>query len=666
MTFLHDNMHIKRDFPREMTTIEHTWITLADGTKLAARIWLPKDAEQNPVPALLEYLPYRKNDMTAWRDSIRHPYLAGHGYAAVRVDMRGNGDSDGLMFDEYTPQELADALEVLAWLEAQPWCTGKVGMFGKSWGGFNALQVAALRPPQLKAIITIASTDDRYADDVHYMGGALLASEMLSWASTMFCYNASPPDPKIVGENWCDTWLNRLENTPPFVEAWVSHQRRDPFWQHGSVCENFSDIECAVYAVGGWADGYTNAVPRLLAGLTAPKKGLIGPWAHNFPENSSPAPAIGFLQESLRWWDYWLKDIDTGIMTEPMLTTWIQNSYQPTPSRSVSEGNWVVDENWPSLNVQTQALTLNMSSPQIMKSTWQTALNSEPWLRFGEAGSYSPDQRGDNGRSLRFTTEAQPETTILGFPEVTLTLKVDQPQASLAIRLCDVAPDGTATLVSWGLLNLSHREGHANPKPMPIGKPCQVAVRLNICGHRLAANHRWEVAISPTYWPHLWPSPIPVTLTIDYGTLHLPVRQPQPGDVEFQGFEPPECSEPLKLDVITAGSAQHKIEHDRITQTTAWMRSSDNGTVRFPDGLLFSETASDQFVINETDPLSATVHCQRSRQFERGDWRVNIQTNSVMRCDAQHFYLENMIEAKEGALVVFQRTWQKTIPRDFQ
>src|SRR5712692_3558038 len=253
-------------FPRTVRVIEHTLIPLKDGTMLAARIWLPDDAEQNPVPAILEYLPYRKRDGTYERDALTHPYLAGHGYAGVRVDIRGCGESSGLLFDEYAKQEQDDGVEVIAWLAAQPWCSGVVGMMGISWGGFNGLQIAARRPPALKAIVTICSTDDRYADDIHFMGGCLLNNN-LGWASTMLAYMSRPPDPALVGERWREMWLHRLENQPLLVDLWLRHQTRDAYWKHGSVCEDFAAIQCPVYAVGGWADGYSNAVSRLLAGL---------------------------------------------------------------------------------------------------------------------------------------------------------------------------------------------------------------------------------------------------------------------------------------------------------------------------------------------------------------------------------------------------------------
>ncbi|MEM7536287.1 MAG: CocE/NonD family hydrolase [Chloroflexota bacterium] len=675
MAFLHDNIHTKTEFPHQTRTIDHIWIPLADGTRLAARIWLPIDAESNPVPALLEYLPYRKNDGTAWRDSIRHPYLAGHGYASVRVDMRGNGDSDGVMLDEYTAQELSDCLEVLQWLAAQPWCTGNIGMFGKSWGGFNALQVAALQPPELKAIITIASTDDRYADDVHYMGGCLLGSEMLSWATTMLCYNACPPDPRVVGDEWLPMYKERLEQTPPFAEAWVSHQRRDEFWQYGSVCEDYSAITCPVYAVGSWVDGYTNAVPRLLEGLSQhqiPCKGLLGPWAHNFPENSAPGPAIGFLQQSLRWWDHWLKGVDTGIMDEPMLTTWIQQSDAPATTKTMTEGYWVMDPSWPSPNVtaQTMPLTATQPQPQTLIGSQLTGLDSPAWLQLSVVGTGTVEQRAENSRSLCYTTTPQPTTALLGFPEVHLTLQVDQPQASIAVRLCDVAPDGTTALVTWGLLNLSHRDSHEHPAAMPINTSTDITVKLSICGYQLPADHRWQVAISPTYWPHIWPSPKPVALTIEQCALVLPIRNDEQ-ILADSPFELPECAPPLPLEEIKPSKRERTVNLNRVTNTAELSHIDDSGTVRFPDGLLFSETSRDKFQITEGEPLSARVYCGRTRKFDRDDrWLVTVYASGEMWCDAENFYLDNMVsvhlDRDNREQIIFQRRWEKTIPRDFQ
>jgi uncharacterized protein len=352
-------MNTRSEFPFAVREIENLWIPMPDGAQLAARMWLPVNAGSQPVPALFEFIPYRKSDGTAIRDAYRAPYYAGHGYAVLRVDMRGSGDSDGVLYDEYTVQEHDDAVACITWIARQPWCDGNVGMMGISWGGFNSLQVAARRPPELKAILVIGFTDDRYADDVHYMGGCVLTSQMLSWASVMYAYNALPPDPRWVGDRWRVMWFERLEKTPSFVETWLAHQTRDAYWKQGSVGEDYGAIQVPVYAVGGWADSYNNSIPRLLAGLSVPRKGLIGPWAHTFPEMGEPGPAIGFLQESLRWWDHWLKGIDTGIMDEPMLRTWIQDSVHPASYYSQRPGRWVADPSWPSPNIIAGYLYLN-------------------------------------------------------------------------------------------------------------------------------------------------------------------------------------------------------------------------------------------------------------------------------------------------------------------
>ena len=264
-------------FPHEVEELDHVWIPMADGVHLAARVWLPKNAADNPVPAILEYIPYRKSDHTRPRDDLNHPYFAGHGYASVRVDIRGSGDSEGVLEDEYTAAELEDGVAIINWLADQDWCDGNVGMIGISWGGFNGLQIAALHPEALKAVITVCSTDDRYADDVHYMGGCMLADN-LSWASIMFAGNSCPPDPAVVGDRWREMWLERLKGSGLWLDQWTRHQHRDAFWKHGSVCEDFSRIQCPIYAVSGWADGYSNAVFRLLANIDAPTKGLVGPW----------------------------------------------------------------------------------------------------------------------------------------------------------------------------------------------------------------------------------------------------------------------------------------------------------------------------------------------------------------------------------------------------
>jgi uncharacterized protein len=657
----------RTDFPRPVREIEHTWITLTDGCRLAARIWLPEDAEADPVPAILEFLPYRKNDGTVVRDAQRQPYVAGHGYAAVRVDLRGTGESDGILTDEYTDQEHNDALEVIAWLAGRPWCTGAVGMWGISWGGFNALQVAARRPPALKAIMTLCSTDDRYADDVHYRGGCMLATDMLHWASSMAAWNARPPDPRVYGEGWRETWLDRLDRTPPFIETWLAHQRRDAYWKHGSVCEDYEAIACPVYAVGGFADGYTNAVPRLLAGLSVPRKGLVGPWAHAFPDDAVPGPSIGFLQEALRWWDHWLKGIDTGLLEEPMLRIWMQESVEPRPRYEERPGRWVAEPSWPSPNIEVVATELPTAGARTIRGVQAAGTEAGVWCSDGQSADLPGDQRPDDALALVFDLEPLAEPLeLLGLPEVVLELASDRPQALLCVRLCEVSPDGTSALVARGLLNLTHREGHEAPTALEPGRRYAVRVPLDFTGQAVPAGHRLRVTVSPTYWPWAWPSPEPVTLVLFAGRIELPVRAPRPEDAELRPFAEPEHSPPLEVERVASGPAGRYLSRDLASGLVEQVFDWDlGGAQRFvPIDLLSEDSSHTVYSIVEGDPLSARVELRASTGMARGDWGARAEVESTMSADGESFYVTHALSAFEGGGRVFTRTWEFSFPRD--
>ena len=666
----------RTSFPRAVRTVDHTWIPLADGTRLAARIWLPEDAEADPVPAVLEYLPYRKGDATAIDDSVRHPYVAGHGYACVRVDIRGTGDSEGLLPDEYSRQEHEDALEVLRWIAAQPWCTGSIGMMGISWGGFNSLQVAALRPPELKAIITACSTDDRYADDVHYAGGCVLAFYMVVWATVMLAYSARPPDPAAVGEAWRAMWLERLEANPFLAERWLTHQRRDAYWKHGSVCEDFSAIECAVYAVGGWSDGYTSAIFRLLEGLSCPRKALVGPWEHVWPEEGIPGPAIGFLQESLRWWDHWLKGRDTGVMDEPVLRAWMQHPVPPRTAYETRPGHWVAEQTWPSPRTGEQTFALGAGglgpapgapATRVHSSRLSVGLDAGSWLPYANPGDLPGDQRVDDAGSLVFDSAPLAEPIeILGRPEVELTLSCDRPAAFVAVRLCDVDDvDGSSALVSRGILNLCHRDSHEHPTPLDPGVPVTVRVLLKAIGQAVPAGHRLRLAISTSYWPWIWPSPELATISVHTGTLALPVRSPDAGDAELAPFAPPEISPPLPFDRLQERRPYAIASRDLVSGEVEFrMSRSLWGARRLPDGLEYRDRDPYRFTLIEGDPLSAAVECERTIRIGRGAWQTRLEVRSRMTADADAFIVSATIDAYEGETRVSSRAHAARVPRD--
>ncbi|HEV3044615.1 MAG TPA: CocE/NonD family hydrolase [Roseiarcus sp.] len=657
---------------------EHLFIPLADGARLAARLWLPKDAAEKPVPAILEYIPYRKRDGTRARDEPMHGWFAAHGYAAIRVDMRGSGESDGHMADEYLAQELTDASEVIDWLSRQPWCDGRVGMMGKSWGGFNALQTAALRPPALKAVITVCSTDDRYADDIHYMGGALL-NDNLWWGAIMLAYQARPPDPALAGAGWREQWRERLRELPFFPALWLAHQRRDAYWRHGSVCEDFSAIVCPVFAVGGWADAYTNAVPRLLEGLNVPRLGLIGPWAHVYPQDGAPGPAIGFLQEALRWWDHWLKGEDRGIMAEPMLRAYIEEWSAPG-DRDTAPGRFVGEKEWPSPRIEPRMLHANARSlddaprtsaiATIRSPAW-TGLACGEWMGTGVAGQAPVDQRRDDAFSYVLDSAPLGERMeILGAPEVEFEIASDKPVAQLCVRLCDVAPDGSSRRISYGVLNLTHRESRAEPSLLTPGAFYRIRVKLNDCGYAFAAGHVVRLALSTAYWPLIWPAPEAATLTLRLpGKLILPVRAPQPLDDAIV-FEPPVRGDPAPATRVAEGSLARTSALDLLTGVATYITDGKGGLFgegahRFDEiDTIVSHDLKRELTIGADDPLTARYQLTQAYEMGRDGWRIRIETETSMRATRTAFFLQASLRAFENGEAAGARDWDETIPRD--
>jgi uncharacterized protein len=659
---------------------EHLWITLSDGCRLGARLWLPDSAHRQPVPAVLEYIPYRKRDGTRARDNPMHGYFAQHGYAAVRVDMRGSGESDGLLADEYLRQEQDDALEVIAWIARQPWCTGAVGMQGKSWGGFNALQIAARRPPALRAIITTFSTDHRYTDDIHYMGGCLL-NDNLWWGSIMLAYQSRPPDPEILGASWRERWLERLEKLPFFPALWLSHQRYDDYWKHGSVCEDFDAITCPVLAIGGWSDAYTNAVPRLLAGLKVPRLGIIGPWGHTYPHDGVPGPAIGYLQEAVRWWDHWLKGQENGMMSGPMLRAFVEDPLPPEGTRTIVPGRWVAEPVFPSANIDVLRLHLRADFALAEQPDRDSALSirspqshgkaAGEWMGTGCPGEQPTDQRLDDGGALVFETAVlEQDLEVLGSPVTHLLVAADAPVAQLVVRLCDVGRDGRVSRVSYQVLNLTHRDGHEHPSALEPGRFYEVKVTMNACGHRFAAGHRIRIAIGSAYWPLIWPAPYPAALTIRTGSsmLDLPVRRRDQGAPVV--FEAPVHGPLTPVTRIDPGLVRRFSTQDHVTGENTYVTEGIGGV--FGEGVLrFDEVDVEiahglkrELTIRDDDPLTARYVLTQSYEMGREGWRTRVDTRAVMHSDRDRFYISGTLTVSLNGQPVAKRAWDDVLDRD--
>lgn len=666
------------EFPERVTCDENVWIPMSDGTRLAARIWKPENSGTRPVPAILEYLPYRKRDGTAARDALTHPYFAGHGYACVRVDIRGNGESDGLMTDEYTPQELNDGLAVIDWLCSQPWCDGSVGMMGISWGGFNGLQIAALQPAALKAVITLCSTDDRFADDIHYSGGCLL-NENLGWGATMLSYSAQPPDPDLVGDGWREIWRERLDAQPLLIDTWLSHQSRDAYWQHGSVCEDYSAIQAATLLVGGWGDAYSNAIPRLLDGLKAPRKAIIGPWVHKYPHFAVPEPRIGFLQEALRWWDRWLKGVDTGVERDPDLRAYIMDSAPPQTWYTERAGRWVSAPDWPSRSQENRTWKLapgQLVDPTATASTEHVTISS-PETCGQDGGEYCAiwlgpdlpgDQRRDDAMSLVFDgAPLEAALNILGAATLDVTVRADKPFANVAARLCDVQPDGRVARISHEVLNLRHRDSSASPKPVVPGETMTVQLRFDDIGYRLPAEHRLRLSLSSSYWPLVWPSPESVTLDVILGdaVLTVPVSDGSANDSAADLFENPQAAPEQRLRVVREGGHSRTLQTNQATGATELHILDDFGESEDLDTRLSNSTCALEIQrIHPSDPLCASMSAHWTQTSGRDDWSVRTEARVSMHADVSTFYIEASVEAYEGDELFHEKTWSKTVRRE--
>ncbi|MDF9797643.1 putative acyl esterase [Catalinimonas alkaloidigena] len=667
------------DLPHRVKEIENEWIVMPDGTRLAARMWIPEKARQEPVPAILEYIPYRKRDHTRTGDEINHRFFAGYGYAGIRVDIRGSGDSEGVIKDEYLEQELEDGERIIEWLAKQPWCNGKVGMIGISWGGFNGLQIAARRPEALKAVITVCSTDDRYADDVHYMGGCLLGDN-LSWASVMFGRNSLPPDPVLVGERWKELWLQRLEKSGHWLENWLEHQHRDEYWKHGSVCENYDDIQCPVMAVSGWADGYSNSVFRLLKNLNVPRMGLVGPWSHRYPHNGKPGPAIGFLQECVRWWDQWLSNKDTGIQNEPMLKAWVQKSVPPTTDYEERPGYWTGLEEWPSPAIQEEDWVLKAGKLQHEsvvqvedpKALWVSSplrlgLFAGKWCSYSAPPDLPSDQREEDGGALVFNSPPLVnDLEILGAPSVEFTVSVDKPQAMIAVRLSDVRDDHKVTRVTYGLFNLTHHNSHEFPEPLEPDKKYKVRVQLNEIGHIFPAGHQLRVSVSTSYWPLAWPSPELTKLQVftDESKLILPVKKERK---EIQNaFGPPIGASPRSgAEVIKSGSQAWNVVRDLIEDGSTLEVLKDQGTYRIEElDLEVSNYNKENYYVrnDQLNTLKGEVVWKKS--MKRQDWEISTHARTILTSDRDYFKLYAELDAYEGERRIFTETWKRKIPRN--
>lgn len=665
----------------DVTIHYHLQIPVRDGLKLSANLFRPVPREpEERFPAILEMIPYRKDDWRFGSDHQRMTYLAQRGYAGCRLDIRGTGSSPGIALDEYTEIETQDGYDAVEWLAAQPWCNGKVGMWGISYGGFTAIQVAKLQPPSLKAIVPMYATDDRYTDDVHYVGGCVTASEVAQYAVSQVGMNAMPPDRHHMSGDWAGQWLERLEHTPPWLLEWLRRQTDGPYWRRGSLAPEYERITCAIFHIGGWADGYTNPVLRMQEKcINAPRKALIGPWVHSLPDSTYPGPNLDWLHEMVRFFDYWLKGIDNGVMAEPPLTFFRQEYTPPEAFPKRVNGAWHSEATYPIERTQPQTLylgheVLRSEPPEspLLPDLYphRPTLGTRAALCWG--GGAAPnglarDLRPDEALSLTYTGDvlAAP-LDVIGFPEVILYLSSSAPVAHVVVRLTDVAPDGTSALVSTGVLNLTHRAGHAEPQPLTPDEIYEVQVQLKATGYRFLTGHRLRVSVASAYWPVVWPSPYPAENRL-YRGPDQPSRLILPVVPASDTVPPPPHFKTSPPELISIGSNSSEppvwqISEDVIRQSVT-VKIYEGDTTYLPNETELFISEQIELTAYHHDPAHARLYNEVVYELRQHGHKINIRSTGSVYSTVSDFHADVQLRITLNDNPFFQKSWLETIPR---
>ena len=665
-------------------------VPVRDGIELSANIWRPSPqagSSDTRVPAILELIPYGKDN---WRRNVdvgRGEYFARRGYALCRVDVRGTGSSGGVALDEYTEDETRDGFECVEWLAAQDWCDGNVAMWGISYGGFTSIQVAKLRPPHLRAIVPIMATDDRYTTDVHYIGGCVTASELSQYAVSQVAMNAMPPDVEFRGDGWLGEWRARLDATPPWLFEWLRRQRDGPYWRPGSLAPDYEAIEVPILNIGGWMDSYVDAALRMQARCTAPSRTIVGNWVHEMPAEATPGPNVDELHEMVRFFDRWLRGAADEAADPPL--TWFERDYAPPePFPKSWPGRWRSAEAFPhpSADLQTLAFApgslpragrLSHAAPAeafVERYRHRATTGTRAGLSWG-AGSapngLARDLRPDEAFGPVFTSEPiDGPISILGFPEVVLHLAASAPVATAVVRLADVAPDGTSAQVTAGILNLTHRRSHAEPVPLEPGRVEEVRVRLRGAGYRFAPGHRIRVSLASSAWPVVWPSPFLTDFELHGGgatpsQLILPVvpEAGGPGDLPPPAFR---TTPPDVPDVSLGGSSDQprwEILEDVIDGSVT-VTVHDGGSDALHDGRRLYAAETIWLTARNDEPARALLDADVVYRWWEHDHTIEIRARSTQSSDETAFDLTVDLEVDLDGASFFTRRWEERIPRD--
>ena len=657
--------------PRYQFTLERASIPMSDGVKLAVTLYMPRGAPTGTrFPVILNYLPYRKDDDEAQDQYGMFAYFARRGFVGAAVDIRGFGESGGATPDrEYSAQEEADGDQVIAWLARQPWSNGKVGMLGISWGGFNSIQMAMRNPPALKAILAVDATEKLFNEDVHYFDGIFHVDEF-ELTMDLDQGRSGAPDytlaPNVIGPRM---------DSKPWSLTYLEHQRDDAFWH--SPERPLSSIHVPCFLIGGLHDGYRDSIPRMLQQVSAPLKAWIGPWNHAWPDDSDYGPLYEWRDQAVRWFDYWLKGRNTGVLADPKVLIYLQHGYPPGSQDQTVPGVWRTYDGWPAQGTWHERLYLqpDHALSHEAQASGRDELHYLPSTGTDSGifwwGELQPDQRPVDAHSLVYDTEPlSHDTAIIGLPHVTLHASASAPLANWFVRLEDVAPDGRVTLVTGAALAGAQRDSMAQPKDLVPGKFYALSLDLHLASYVFPKGHRIRLAVSNALWPVAWPTPYPMHTTLELGGeaaswLDLP-RVPLQGRAPPPTLLSPPAPVETRADITGEDYAwpgtyrvmRGKNGHTRVV----WTGNSD---VKYPWGH-FHHTEKLTYDIDDADPADATDVGDSVYVQGVGAHTLTWHGHLTIRSDLHDFYYQYTRTLMRDGRTVISRAWNKKIPRDHQ
>lgn len=654
-------------------TIWEVFIPMPDGVHLAADLYLPPGFEEHqPYPVILEYLPYRKDESRGRRYPF-YSYFVRAGYIFARVDIRGTGRSEGHLVDgEYSEQEQADGEVIINWLSIQPFSNGNIGMLGISWGGFNGLHMAMRHPPALKTIISLMSTDDIYQDDVHFMDGIM---HLDAYELGMDVGNAVPGPPDFITDS---AWYADRFDTEPWLLKYKRHQTDGPFWDRASLNEDYSRIDIPTFVIGGWYDGYRDFIPRFLEHTDAPYKAILGPWNHTWPHTAEPEPAIEWRDIAVRWFDHWLRGEENGIMEEPAFIYYQRDHHAPGFDLMDIPGQWIQDDRWPDGEDTTLYFTSNHGLGAAASDTFSHHLRYKPTVGIEASGSvmwwgdWAPDQRPADAYSLVYDSPVLAEAVgVMGFPEVTLWVAADAPEANWVVRLSDVAPDGSVTEVTGAGFNGTHRYSDIFPQPLDPDSVYRLSIELHVTSWTFQPGHRIRVAVNNAQWPMFWPTPFPMqTLLLGGGrylsgvTLPQAPRHATPLEQPFKRpAEDPVLAgyRSIESETLSGFAEINTITRNERTQTTTVL-ATNSGRDEYPFGTI-AYTESITHEVSDLHPEGAKVNSIYTITVEANGRVITLIGELHFSGDSEAYYYDYTRRLEEGGKVIHQKNWQEVIPR---